>query len=243
MAEPAPPARRPHVVLLRDAGADDRYAQVLREAGFRVSAQPVLSFSWTNRAVLRAALQAPGRYAGLICTSPRSAAAIREAGVALGLWRTHAIWAVGPATAQGLREAGLYAAGAEAGSAEALADLIAARQWARPLLFLAGSRRRDVLPDRLAEAGIAFEELTVYHTHVCTALDLPALEPIDWLVLYSPSGCEALAEAAGWQPASVRLATIGPTTAEAARRRGWAVDAVAEAPTPEALAAVLTRAS
>jgi uroporphyrinogen-III synthase len=112
----------------------------------------------------------------------------------------------------------------------------------KPLLFLSGHRRRDVLPERLMGAGVPFEELVVYETHPVDSLDMSRHPAPDWLVAFSPSGLDAVRDANDLDREQVRIAAIGPTTAEAWRAAGWTVAAVAAAPTPMAVADALVAA-
>jgi uroporphyrinogen-III synthase len=84
---------------------------------------------------------------------------------------------------------------------------------------------------------VPFEECVVYETLARDAIDVPDDGRPLWLAFFSPSGREAVAKS-GIDPQAphVRLAAIGPTTAGALEEAGWPVDAVADAPTPEALA-------
>ncbi len=150
---------------------------------------------------------------------------------------------MGPATAERARALGLEPEGEEAGEAEDLAALIAARRFAAPLLFLCGDRRRDVLPAQLRAAGLAVEERVVYRTILdASALRAEATDPPAWVVFFSPSGVEAIREGAAVPWNYVQKAAIGPTTADALRAAGFAPSAVATAPTPEALAAAVSHA-
>jgi uroporphyrinogen-III synthase len=131
--------------------------------------------------------------------------------------------------------------GADAGDAAALAEQIAAAVSAGPLLFLCGNRRRDTLPNRLREADLAFDEVVVYETRTRRDLTLPASPESPgslWLVFFSPSGLEAVEQAPSVDPGQLhdaRIAAIGPTTGGALEKAGWAVEAVAAEPSPEAL--------
>lgn len=237
---------RPHVVLLRSAREDDPYERALREAGFTAACEPVLSFSFVRQDELRRHVQRVDRFGGLVCTSPRAVEALRLAmasvpGVAEA-WVQRPAFAVGPRTAEVLRQLGLAAEGEEAGDATELADYIIAQAPGRPLLFLSGNRRRDALPGALSRASVPFVELTVYETQVRTDLELRG-SVADWLVFFSPSGLEAVERAGGAPWDVLRLAAIGPTTAGALREAGRRVDAVAEAPEPAALVRALLDAS
>jgi uroporphyrinogen-III synthase len=152
-------------------------------------------------------------------------------------WSSKHAYAVGPKTADALRKLGFAPTGEETGNAAALASVIAKKKL--PYLFLCGNRRRHVLPNALREAGTPFEELVVYETHPRSGIDLPAAEPGDWLVFFSPSGIEAVMRHADAPARRYRLAAIGPTTAEGLRARERTVEAVAERPSPGGLVAAL----
>jgi uroporphyrinogen-III synthase len=236
---------RPVVYLLREAGPGDAYVQALEERGFQVVTIPVLAFTFVHEDVLRERLQAADAYGGLVLTSPRAVEALRRArddGATLAPWRETPAFAVGPRTASEAAALGLTPVGQDSGSADALADVIVRHEPAKPLLFLAGNRRRDVLPEALAAAGVPFEELVVYETHAAGPLDLSGRPAPDWLVLFSPSGLEAVQQTPDLVLDAVRWAALGPTTAAALAAAGWPADAVAGAPTPEALTAALVAA-
>lgn len=237
---------RPVVCLLREAGPDDAYVQALEARGFRVVAEPVLQFTFVHAAALRDKLRAPESYSGLVLTSPRAVEAlrrVREGDSLLAPWCTKPVFVVGPKTASEVATLGFAPLGQESGSAEALAAAIARHGPQKPLLFLSGNRRRDVLPERLTTAGIVFDELVVYETHPAASLDVSSHSHLDWLVVFSPSALDALRHATGLDRSQVRLVAIGPTTAEALTKAGWTVAAVAAAPTPEAVVDALVAAS
>jgi len=51
----------------------------------------------------------------------------------------------------------------------------------------------------------------------------------DWIVLTSPHGVAALTEVLPAPPKGVRIAAVGPASADALRERGWPVDLIGEA--------------
>lgn len=235
-----PPDRSPLVVLLHTPEVPDPFEAALGAAGFRARSLPVLRFVPVGRDALAGALAVPDRHGGLILTSPRAAEALHD----LPLdprWQHKPAFAVGPKTASVAEALGLDVFGRTAGTAEGLADEIARCRFEAPLLFLCGNRRRDALPQRLAEAGVPVRELCVYETHPRTDLHLGVVPT--WLVFFSPSGVEAVQRNAQIDPLRARRAAIGPTTAGALRAAGWPPSAVAPEPTPEALAAALQAAA
>jgi uroporphyrinogen-III synthase len=239
-------ADAPDVILLRSPDpSPDRYLEAFDRAGLRAQCEPVLSFSFPCQEALAAHLHPRDAYAALIATSPRVGTALArvfEDRPALATaWRRAPAYAVGPKTAARLRDAGLAPRGADAGSADALAEHIIEVDPAAPLLFLCGNRRRDVLPQRLRDAGVSFDEQVVYTTHTRTDLALPASEHTPWLVFFSPSGLAAVMQS-GIDPGAYRCAAIGPTTGGALKEAGHPPAAVADAPTPSALVKTLREA-
>lgn len=234
---------RPRVLLLRSRDDPDPYEELLRAAGFEPTFMPVLEFEWVQQDELRELLAHPRRFEGLILTSPRAVQALADAMSWLpsevSLWQAKLVYAVGPRTATDLRALGFDPIGEETGRAELLVERIAERTYRRPLLFLCGDRRRDVVPTRLRALRIPLEELCVYHTSVIPNLDLSEIERPDWIVLFSPSGVEALSTASDFDPTKVRIATIGDTTAAAVADIGWQIDAVAEHPSAESIVAAI----
>ncbi len=222
------------VVLLREESTEDPYRQEFEGRGYSLRYQPVLAYRAIHREQLRARLRHADDYAGMILTSPRAAHAIKELGEDVRGWRNSPVFVVGPATADAVRELGLSAHGESSGDGAALADYIIQVRPAGPLLFLSGTLRREVLPDRLSSAGIEVDELHVYETIVGQAnVDL---EGAKWVTFFSPSGVTASGAGAEGIWNRLRLAAIGPTTAEALTSIGLVPHAVAAEPTPQALA-------
>ena len=158
-----------------------------------------------------AALSSPGRYALGAATNDAAAAAL-----------------------------GVLPRGRGCGSAAELARLIAAEGGReRPLLFVCGDRAREELPLALAGAGVPLRRVIGYGTVAApdaAARAVAAAQGAVWVVLFSPSGAEAvLSELAAAHKGRVRLAAIGATTAAAIEAAGHAVEAVAQAPTPAGL--------
>ncbi|RKO84618.1 tetrapyrrole biosynthesis, uroporphyrinogen III synthase, partial [Blyttiomyces helicus] len=160
-------------------------------------------------------------------------------------WLTKPFYVVGPATAKAARRLNFTPIGESTGTADALASLIIASypSTSPPLLFLAGDKRRDVLPTRLAEARVPFQELQSYETRPSSRFraDLEAevggRAGVDWVVFFSPSGVDvavnALRELEGW--GKTRVACIGPTSERRATEVGLRVEAVAAKPGPQEL--------
>lgn len=231
------------VFLFRSGDECDPYEVALAEAGYAGIPISVLDFEFVHSETLRAALEHPRSYDGMIFTSPRAVEAVASAMPWLPsenmLWHSKSVFAVGPRTAFELRRIGFEPVGESSGSADMLAEHISAIEFEKPLLFLCGNRRRDELPDRLRDAGIDMEELCVYETHPRTRLDLPDHLTPDWVVFFSPSGIDAVLADGRLDLSSTRIATIGSTTAASSP---VPVHAVADSPTPDALVLAIVAA-
>lgn len=228
-------AQQRRIWLLRERdGQPDPFEACFEGAGFEASSHPVLTFEDTNDAQLDERLVQPDRYSGLILTSPRASIRFlsRLPLDARTAWLEKPVYVVGERTGRDLRDVGFSTYGEDSGDGGVLGRYIADHHSdERPLLFLAGNRRRTELVDGLAAESIPVSELTVYITHA-GRLDEPA-EPPEWLAFFSPSGVDAIA---GWRRAGQSgIAAIGMTTARALESAGLSVRAVSSDPTPESL--------
>lgn len=133
---------------------------------------------------------------------------------------------------------------------------------ALPVLFLVGEQRRDIIPKTLmnpklsAEQRIQVDELVVYGTGVMESFEINFSKLLNeteeksmrWVVVFSPTGCEAMLRALGLldsktgkatarnvaQNRQTYIATIGPTTRDYLRKEfGFEPDVCAEKPSPE----------
>lgn len=183
-------------------------------------------------------------------TSGNAVAAVFDRLVSKGLPVPAVRWAVvGSRTAEALRERGpepeLIA---EPATAERLGELMAEQGVAgQRVLFPRSDRARDVLPQLLHAAGAEVVSPVAYRTLSAevTGRELRELLPgLGWITLTSPSTWHELLKALGTTPlpGHVRLAAIGPTTAEAVRTSGHEVACVAEPPGGKGLLAAMVRA-
>ncbi|KAF4978410.1 hypothetical protein FZEAL_5201 [Fusarium zealandicum] len=182
------------------------------------------------------------------------------------------VYSVGPATTRALaavpQEPPLTVFGSHTGNGATLAPYILAHyaEWypnrtsLPPLLFLVGETRRDIIPKTLqdealpAHERIRVNETVVYGTGVMESfpVDLKRVlgetseDPIRWVVVFSPTGCDSLLRVMGVLDAETNkvhegfvrdgktfVATIGPTTRDHLRSFGFEPDVCAESPTPE----------
>lgn len=191
------------------------------------------------------------------------------------------LYVVGPATANGVKALGLpcEVIGEQTGNGEALSQFILG--WHKtlpkdathlngqklPLLFLVGEQRRDIIPKSLqseqlpAADRVPVTEVIVYETGEMATFEEEFTELLkqaktakvkeQWVVVFSPQGCEAMLSALGWLdektgkysagrreivsgPTSTRIATIGPTTRDFLLEQfDFEPDVCAAKPSPE----------
>lgn len=186
----------------------------------------------TKRAFMPGPAQDLDKYGAMIFTSQRAVEAfanivenIRSEGTTLldeHLPETLPLYAVGPATARGLRALNLKCPilGEETGNGEALSAFILEhynsihRATANPpILFLVGEKRRDIIPNSLQSEQLPqgqrsrVDEIEVYETGELLSFktsfsslwqkhqDSGAKQ--QWVVVFSPTGCKAMLESLG----------------------------------------------
>jgi uroporphyrinogen-III synthase len=240
------------VLVTASAGTFPGLVEALRAIPVGVEEVPLMTFAppldWRP---VDAAVRDFGRYAAVAFTSPRSARAFVErvavlcgAGTVLGdAGAATEAWAAGAGTAQALgdvlgevRRPDEHEVG-KRGAAAALAAALLAANPSGPVLFPCGDIRRDELPSRLRDHGIAVEEVVCYRSVLAGESEARgAAQRAQIVVVASPSVADLLARAC---PPGVRPALLaaGPTTAAAARSSGWPPAGVAKRPTAEALVA------
>lgn len=158
------------------------------------------------------------------------------------------VCAIGPGTAAALDALGVAVTlVAEEHHAEGVAAALGREQMeGRRVLAPAALATRDVLPRELSAMGAKVTTLPVYRNVVpeglgeaAQALFAEGVRP-HWVLFTSPSTVKNLLAAVGReQMDGVRVAALGPVTAEAARKHGLTVDVEAEPSTIEALAGAL----
>jgi uroporphyrinogen-III synthase len=226
---------RPRVVVTREADRAAGLMAALRRAGAEPVPVPVLRTEPPadgGRAL--SATLAAGRTDWLVLTSAEAAAAVARHGGYRG-----AVAVVGEATGRAAATTGLevtlVSARADAASlAEALVQaggssaLVAAADIARPLLA-----------ERLRTAGWRVEVVEAYRT-----VAVPPAGPVDAeaITYLSPSAVTAWLAGVSADGTPAIVATIGPTTSEAARAGGLEVACEARPRTVAGLVAVLAQA-
>ena len=185
------------------------------------------------------------------------------------------LYVVGPATARGLRVLNLRCPilGEETGNGEALAAYILQNYntiypgSGKPhIMFLVGDKRRDIIARILQSEDLGHErrsivdEVVIYETGEMHTFKVDFSSTWrknanegsqrQWVVVFSPTGCEAMLESLGFLdpetgtaksiagPRNISVATIGPTTRDyLVNEFNFTPDVCAEKPSPEGIAA------
>ncbi len=191
------------------------------------------------------------------------------------------LYVVGPATERALRAVrdercagcGMYG-GEEAGSGEVLARIMLGEKEGKgaydmrerdggrkkPVLFLVGEKRRDIIPRMLMDPELSegerirVDEMEVYKTgeleefefHFTQTLSRTVPETARWVVVFSPTAGEGMLRGLGWLDKVSRkahimepgrktfVACIGPTTRDyLVQEFGFEPDVVAKKPSPQ----------
>lgn len=197
-----------------------------------------------------AAIGTVSNYDWLVLTSANGVGALGARLKALGLDARRLagvkVAAVGEATARALGGLGI--------GCDLVSTKFVARSLARELidnegvegcrvLMLRADIARPELPAMLRQAGAEVDDLTVYHTRSARSLPPEVVEAVadgqvDWITLTSASTVRHFTELMGADRAwakSVRLASIGPVTTEAAVGLGLKIGAEAESHTVDGL--------
>lgn len=191
------------------------------------------------------------------------------------------VYSVGPATTRALKavpqEPPLQVFGEHTGNGDNLAHFILEHypSWYHDrteglpsLLFLVGEQRRDIIPKTLMdenlpkEKRIQVDEVVVYGTGVMESFSqdfarrLHETQKRDmvWIVVFSPTGCDAMLRGLGLLDESTGkakpkaptrtsfIATIGPTTQKYLKKTfNFDADVCAEKPSPEGVLEGITR--
>lgn len=242
--------KKKRVILFKKRDTVDEYNELFLKNDYIPQFVPVLDHQSENvETIKNIILEGPQKntYTGLILTSQRSVQAMSEAidlmkeqeftDEILSEWNNLPAYIVGPQTAKALHELPLFNGQIDdkqhwtvAPRAAELIDLIINHQQKlqRPkLLFLAGDKRRDLIPHGLESANLEYHEIQSYATcpHRDLSKNIENLPESDWLVYFSPSGLQFILSsvdsatkekflAASVNSTVIKTAAIGPTTAD-----------------------------
>jgi uroporphyrinogen III methyltransferase/synthase len=185
----------------------------------------------------------------LVCfTSPNGVRllfeALADAGRDARALSNATVAAIGPGTAEALREHGVIAdivpgRSVTEAMVEALADVDIS---GRPVLVARAAEARDVLPEALRERGAEVDVVALYET-VAENPDpeaLDAAQDADYVTFTSSSTVRNFLDAVGDRfPPHARIVSIGPVTSEAAREAGLEVHVEAGRHDPDGLVEAL----
>eukprot|EP00743_Colponemidia_sp_Colp-15_P007753 GILK01008395.1.p1 GENE.GILK01008395.1~~GILK01008395.1.p1 ORF type:complete len:260 (+),score=15.77 GILK01008395.1:41-820(+) len=242
-------------VLLFRQGEDDKYERAIMSADFpftvSVLNMSVLSTVPCNTELLRAEMNAPESYAGLIFTSPRAVECVAELANSKGIngWERWGledspIYCVGPETYRRVTAMGKHPAmdATGVGGAECLAQHIIRRYSPsaveKPFLFLCGNRRLDHLPALLTASHVPLQELVIYSTQDREDVELP--EPLSpsfppsAVVFFSPSSVHYANQQLRslWDWNNMHKIAFGGSTAAEMERHCFGVSSIATEPSP-----------
>jgi uroporphyrinogen-III synthase len=196
------------------------------------------------------ALRKAGDFDWLVVTSANAVRMMDERLTALGLGAQSLAHmrcaAVGPSTAEVLRELGLAVdVVPERYVGEALADALADRVRGQRVLLVRAAAARDVVPDALLAAGATLTVVDAYRTVVPAdavgrARAVFSDEPLPDAVVFTSGSTvthllDVLRDAGLACPREVACVSIGPVTSAAVRDAGLVVAAEAETASLDAL--------
>jgi len=234
-------------VLLRARGAEPLEVPT-------IEIRPVASTAELDRAVQDLAA---GRFAWVVLTSVNGVAAVRARVEALGHGPTAVtrakVAAVGPATEAALRAWGIAPdLVPEAATTAALGQAFPTHRGAAPapgaVLLARADLANPELGVLLRDKGWETTEVVAYHTVPVGALDPAARRrldqgEVDWVAFTASSTVEGFLRGYGGPPPpGVRVAAIGPVTADTARSAGIQVAATAAEHTIGGLVAAIVHA-
>lgn len=242
--------RRPlfgqRVLVTRPAEQAEALAQPLRELGAAVLVQPAIEIGppddWDE---VDRAIASVERFDWLIFCSRNGVeyflGRLFETGHDARALAGCKLAVVGTKTDQSLRPFGLRAdLVPEDFRAESLADQLAGDAAGQRIAIVRASRGRDVLAERLAEAGAETTQVAAYsHRDVTTAdpgiVQRARAGEIDWVTVTSSATAENLHRLFGGALTRARLASLSPITSQTLRELGYEVTAEADPHTIEGL--------
>ncbi len=222
------------VMITRPAEQGRELREVFRELGASVVLQPTIEISpppdWGP---VDEVLSRLGEFHWLVFTSSNGVryflSRLLEGQGDLRALGSVKFAAVGPGTAAELRRWHLKAdVVPEQSRAEALADALSQMGGPSPtrVLLLRASRGREVLAERLTQAGWQVDQVVVYNS---TDVDQPTAEAsalieagqVDWVTVTSSAIAGGLVRLFGERLRSAQMASISPITSQTLRQFGY----------------------
>lgn len=243
------------VILKSESESSDTYAALLKENNIEAIFVPTLEFGYKNLDVLRAKLEQPENFSGIIFTSPRSVDAVEEAVKPTHFdkkWKELYNYCVGEVTHNAIHAAlDMNARGKGTGNANNLAEYIFesldGERLTLPFLFPCGNLRQDALQLKLLEFGYFLEAIEVYETVAHQQLEENLRRALiddhaEYLAFFSPSGVthtKAVLQKLDIDLANYKLIAIGPSTRKCLESNDLPVYKTAEKPSVEYLVKAL----
>lgn len=259
---------KPYVFLLKNKTVPrDPYLETFESEESPVTPEflPLLQHEYINPPALKTVLESPDfihNSGPIIITSQRAIEAVNMHlndldSLALKSLLNKPVYTVGPATYKVLSEAGFtdIRGGQEAGNGAVLSEIILKDLASTPqqendepprLIFFTGQTRRDIIPRRLAEAGVKLTEQVVYRTLPLDDIEIRvkqrvidslrkqegSSQDLHYLVFFSPAEAESLVMALNnmKEDRKCHIVAIGPTTKEFLEKNNMFVDVMAEKP-------------
>jgi uroporphyrinogen III methyltransferase/synthase len=231
------------VVVTRPRRRADALSSRLRELGAAVVEYPTIAIEPPeDLGPLRRAVRALPEYDWVVFTSVNGVDRVLSAlegaaGEPSDALAGSRVAAIGPATADALRAAGVrvdvvpdeYRAEALLRALRGATECLEGRR----VLLARAAEAREVLPEGLRRSGARVDEVAAYRTVPGRpdVEDLPAglrRGEVDWLTFTASSTVRNFVDLAGRDVGPARVATIGPITAGTAQELGLPVHAVAE---------------
>ncbi|HEY8739480.1 MAG TPA: uroporphyrinogen-III synthase [Candidatus Dormibacteraeota bacterium] len=230
------------VLVTRAEGRGGSLTEGLAALGAIVTEVPLIVYRPpTDPEAAREALSAAGTYDYAIFTSARAVgSSLKLLGAASPRGGWPPVLAVGPATAQTARQAGLSVrlVPAEFVAEGLLRALDGVDLSSRRIIFPRAEVAREDLPAELRRRGATVDVVAVYRTEPSpeapTRLREALEQGVDLVALASASAAASLASA-GVGTAIPPVAAIGPVAAEAARELGLEVAVIADEHTADGL--------
>ena len=211
---------------------DDEFSSLLRDSGLEViNLDLIRTRPVDDLSDLRSKLATLSEYDGLFFTSPVAAEIfVRERNRRNGFHGD--VYVLGRRAQTILEQAGFSVKTSDAANtAEELLGAFEAFDFSgKRFLFVRGEKSIRTIPETLGGKATV-DEITVYTTESAdleegVVLNLKsrlANREISWVCFFSPSGAERFKDVFGDAANSIYAATIGITTAEAARKSGFEV--------------------
>jgi uroporphyrinogen III methyltransferase/synthase len=225
------------IVVTRAREQQSQLRVWLESAGATVIEAPAIRIEPLDQAPLRRALARIARYQWLVVTSRNAVdlvwSAMRDLGLDARALAATKLCAVGPATASALLEHGLAVdVIPERYVAEGVIEKLRERDDVRGarVLFARAAGARDLLPAALREMGATVDEVEIYAavpdlSGLDTLRDAVDAGRVDLVTFTSASTVRYFVEALGAERArSMRGASMGPITSEAARTLGVPIE-------------------